>query len=164
MTEQASQIPDNIGSPATRELINAAWGQPVGAQARDLADAFVQFARSAADTQSQADSMIESRQALIDTHQDTIQKLQRELSVVGERLLGEAEARDWCTEYDEFVESVNTFLGREVLQPCERDYSVHLNVYLTVRARGQQAASAQAGRLISVDGLEGVEVESVDPS
>lgn len=46
------------------------------------------------------------------------------LALVSEALLHEATDREWCDEYNQFVERINTDIGRDVLRKMDNAYSV----------------------------------------
>lgn len=54
------------------------------------------------------------------------ERLTQAITIIADELLQEAEMRDWCSEYDEFVARVNGRLPAEVpaLRACERTYEV----------------------------------------
>lgn len=66
-----------------------------------------------------------------------------DIEVIGNALQEEAESRDWCSEYDEFVEGVNMRLSME-LPVREREYEVEIDVTyrmtVSVTARSEDEA------------------------
>lgn len=58
----------------------------------------------------------------------TRDQLERGLALVRERLLIEAQARDWCEEYDIFVRTVNSEAGWDVLEECAKPQEVTVAV------------------------------------
>lgn len=86
----------------------------------------------------------EQRQTIMTNFNATITKQKRNLEIIAEMLVEEARSRSWCSEYDEFAESVNDRCGEEVLLLCERAYEVTFSVTVTVDARGSDAASEDA--------------------
>jgi hypothetical protein len=52
------------------------------------------------------------------------QQFSDSINVIGKALMEEAERRGWCSEYDEFVESINSQLPFHDLPTREREYEV----------------------------------------
>lgn len=63
-----------------------------------------------------------------------INSLESDITTIGDMLLDEAEQREWCDEYDSFCRKVNQMVGRDLLMPCSREYSVELTVRLEYRS------------------------------
>lgn len=84
------------------------------------------------------------------------QRYARDIEVIGEALLEEAENRDWCNEYDEFVEGVNSRLGME-LPEREREFNVEveatysLTVPVTARNADEARERAEESDMIDHD-------------
>lgn len=72
-----------------------------------------------------------------------------DFDAVGKALMEEAENRNWCNEYDEFVERVNSNLIRNALPVREQEYEVEIEVIgsltttttVSVTATSQEAAN-----------------------
>lgn len=67
---------------------------------------------------------------LISEARAEIADLKRAIDIIGSDLLVEAQTRDWCSEYNEFVDNVNSRLpdGVPKLQPMVRTFGVRLMV------------------------------------
>lgn len=87
------------------------------------------------------------------TMQVEIDTLRRQLDIVGQMLLEEAQRRDWCSDYDRFATSVNEAAGAPILQRMARDFAVSFNGTLVINARSEddavELAAQQLGRLES---------------
>lgn len=59
------------------------------------------------------------------------QRHHADIEAIGERLMREARNRNWCSEYDEIVESLNVSLSVE-LPVREREYEVAISGYIRV--------------------------------
>ena len=72
----------------------------------------------------------EDQAARIELLQRKVESCHRGASIIAAALLEEAIARDWCSEYDQFVETVNARLpeGYPKLDPCERTWRVSFTV------------------------------------
>jgi hypothetical protein len=97
------------------------------------------------------------------TRLDVSRRQHREdIATIGDRLLSEAEDRDWCSEYDSMVEELNAALTVE-LPVRKRDYTVRVTAYvdITVTAADEDDARDQAEGIArraesAVDGTRGV--------
>ena len=87
------------------------------------------------------------------TMQVEIDTLRRQLDIVGQMLLEEAQRRDWCADYDHFATSVNDAAGAPILLRMARDFTVSFTGSFTINARGEddaaEMAAQQLGRLES---------------
>lgn len=64
------------------------------------------------------------------------------INLIGNRLLQEAEDRQWCSEFDEIIEDVNQHLPAEFRLPARtKDYSVSWTETYTVTVRRTESAS-----------------------
>jgi len=72
-------------------------------------------------------------QARLDTVQETVKSLYSDAQIISDELLSEAESRDWCSEYDRFVDRVNGRLSRIELQQRIRRYEVSMTATVTFR-------------------------------
>lgn len=80
---------------------------------------------------------------------EVIVQMHNDFDAVGEALKDEAENRNWCDEYDQFVERVNAGLTRMILPVREQEYEVEVEVTGTltttttvfVTATSQEAAN-----------------------
>jgi len=77
-----------------------------------------------------------------------INGLESDLATIADALLEEAESREWCDEYDNFCRKVNRIVGRELLQPCSREYSVELMVRLEYRSTSGSAERMDMNNLV----------------
>lgn len=66
----------------------------------------------------------------------------RDIELIGETLLEQAERRDWCGEYDQVVDGLNRRLNID-LPTRDRDYDVRVVVTITVNASSEDRASDQ---------------------
>lgn len=102
------------------------------------------------------DRTVESLNAQIDSltrDRDSLrircQQYADDFHLVGEMLLEESNRRNWCSEYDEFVDAVNGKLGLLSLPDREQEYEVEVQVTgtitttttVTVTARSQDDAN-----------------------
>lgn len=74
------------------------------------------------------------------TLQAEVAQLQQRLAIIADMLLDEAIRRDWCSEYDAFVENVNGTIGAEVLRTCARDWVVSFSGTMQLTAKSDEAA------------------------
>jgi chromosome segregation ATPase len=74
-------------------------------------------------------------QARLDTVQETVKSLYSDAQIISDELLSEAESRDWCSEYDRFVDRVNGRLSRIELQQRIRNYEVSMTATVTFRVQ-----------------------------
>lgn len=85
-----------------------------------------------------------------------------DIATIGEKLIGEANDRDWCEEYDTIVEELNGDL-HITLPVREREFTVEVSVVLTITVNAKDEADARekAGQIAdeveaSCDEHEGV--------
>jgi hypothetical protein len=64
-----------------------------------------------------------------------------DIRVIGERLLREANARNWCSEFDEIVESLNRVLNIE-LERRMKTFTVTVPVTITLSVEAQNSDRA----------------------
>ena len=68
------------------------------------------------------------------------------IAMIGERLLDEAEKRNWCSEFDEIIDDVNAALpGHFQLPTREREYTVSWSETYTVTVRRSATVTARDG-------------------
>ena len=75
------------------------------------------------------------------------QKHERDITLIGEALLSQADDRNWCSEYDDFIEELNESLTVE-LKMREKEYEVEIEVTqkrtqratVTITARSEEHA------------------------
>lgn len=60
---------------------------------------------------------------------------QEDLRTIADALLREAQERDWCSEYDGFVEKINRITHGSWLQPCVRTVTREWRVMATITAQ-----------------------------
>lgn len=58
----------------------------------------------------------------------------RDIDYIGEMLMKEANERDWCAQYDDFVDLLNRDL-RHPLPTREQDYEAEITLHITFTAR-----------------------------
>lgn len=63
-----------------------------------------------------------------------VQQLRGQLRMIAEMLLEEANHRDFCGEYDDFVDNVNARIGSEVLLHRTREWLVTFTGSMSVEA------------------------------
>ena len=93
------------------------------------------------------------RANLADTLRRTREMHRADIDAIGERLMKEAERRDWCAEYDTIIDELNVGLNVE-LPTRERSYTVTatVRVEITLDARDEDHARSIAGSI--ADDLE----------
>lgn len=87
---------------------------------------------------------------------------QEDITLIGEKLMYEAERRDWCSEYDDVVEGLNNGLHIE-LPTRSRDVDVNYSVTLTVTLNRSTSVSVSGGDDacdVAHDQFDSYEVES----
>lgn len=62
---------------------------------------------------------------------DRYEKVKADFNIVSNALLEEAEERDWCSDYNEFVERVNEHLNIMQLETMEKEYEVEVELTRT---------------------------------
>lgn len=62
---------------------------------------------------------------------DRYEKVKADFNIVSNALLEEAEERDWCSDYNEFVEKVNEHLTIMQLETLEKEYEVEVELTRT---------------------------------
>lgn len=62
---------------------------------------------------------------------DRYEKVKADFNIVSNALLVEAEERDWCSDYNEFVEKVNEHLNIMQLELMEKEYEVEVELVRT---------------------------------
>lgn len=81
-------------------------------------------------------------------HQETEQDRQTiiaDFSIVSDALLEEAQERNWCEEYDQFVNRVNRDTKRMELQNCEVEFEVKVQRVRTVYEQTTVLVSGRRG-------------------
>jgi hypothetical protein len=66
--------------------------------------------------------------------QKQVSKLRRQLTHIDNALLQEAERREWCEEYSEWVDEVNGALGESLLTKPTKEISVEIRLSVTVKS------------------------------
>lgn len=87
-------------------------------------------------------------QSQLESSRITASALRNDFEIVSECLLNEAADRDWCSEYNDWVDEVNLRLNRSTLRKLEREYSVKVELtetrtvstYVTVTAASSDEA------------------------
>lgn len=69
----------------------------------------------------------------VESMQRNITTLRKQISYINDALLEEATARDWCEEYGEWVDQVNSYLGEDVLTRPSREFSIDIQLSVTVK-------------------------------
>lgn len=106
------------------------------------------YERAAEIRKSEFDQYAANRNAEVERYQESLasaerrattakQQHERDIALIGEKLLEEADERGWCEQFDDVVEELNRKLIVE-LPTRERDYNVQVTI--TVAARNEDAA------------------------
>lgn len=105
---------------------------------------------------AETESLLMSQGESVSRQRSTIEMLRREVDTVKEchradielisqHLLDEAEDRDWCEQFDDFVESINRKLHIELTpRATEHDVEFVLRFTVQVTARDMEEATEQA--------------------
>lgn len=94
--------------------------------------------------------LLEQRVRTLEAERD---QYRQRLEIVAAMLLQEAINRDWCSDYDAFVDHVNETVGAEVLKHCRQDFVVHFTGYVNITARdGEQATELGSQELSRLEG------------
>lgn len=72
---------------------------------------------------------------------------EQDMETLSDYLIGEAESRNWCSDYDDFVDRVNDSLSVP-LRPRTRDYDVEVTATFEVTVRVNAANEGEARRLV----------------
>lgn len=75
---------------------------------------------------------------------DRYERVKADFKIVSEALLREAEERDWCSDYNNFVEDVNEHLTIMQLQTLEKDYEVEVELTRTQTVTAYVKISAKS--------------------
>lgn len=134
-----------IGQEATTLLMER---DGLNEQVRILADQkAADHERIAALIREKTDAEAELQDARRATQQAQIRH-DNDVATIGEALLEEAERRDWCSEFDEFVADINEKLHVPLPRRI-KDWDVYVPVEVTVRvsvsAISEEDARAEAG-------------------
>jgi hypothetical protein len=81
-----------------------------------------------------------------------VQQLRGQLRIIAEMLLEEAQHRDFCGEYDDFVDNVNARIGSEVLLHRMREWLVTFTGTMNVEATSADRAKNACGE--QLDNME----------
>jgi hypothetical protein len=73
--------------------------------------------------------------ATVDRLHKTITALESDADKISTALAEEAENRDWCGEYNDFCERVNSTLERIALQPLEQEYEIEVEIKAEISTR-----------------------------
>jgi hypothetical protein len=90
---------------------------------------------------------IEGHISRINALQDNNSRWERTVAIIGERLIEEAQRRDWCSEYDSFVESLNTSLPIGELPTRIVEYTASLIIEVSFDCRRNEDAYDIASEL-----------------
>lgn len=63
--------------------------------------------------------------------------LEQDLKIIADALLEEAQERDWCGEYDTYVDRVNARTSQPWLKHCERWWTATFTVTVSFKAISQ---------------------------
>ena len=93
---------------------------------------------------AEAKMVAESRRERVETLQRTCDSLSNDIDTIGHALMSEAEGRGWCSEYDEFVEGVNSRLSASLLPEREQEYEIEVEITGTLRTTAYVMVSARS--------------------
>lgn len=89
----------------------------------------------------------------------------RDIRIIGAELLEQAEEHNWCSQFDDVVDTLNRTLHIE-LPTRIREFTVEVRLRLTIEARDSDAAyriaSEAADRIDEENGIQGVDYDLVD--
>jgi hypothetical protein len=88
------------------------------------------------------DQQIETLTRLNEEKQNTINNLLHDLEVITDRLAEEAQERDWCSEYETFVDRVNRNMRVFQIPPRSRLYQVTWEETYRITVRRSEMVSA----------------------
>jgi hypothetical protein len=72
-----------------------------------------------------------------------VAQYRQRMEIIATMLYEEAVRRDWCSDYDAFVDNVNGVLGADVLHKCARDFTVSFSGTMTINANSEDAATEE---------------------
>lgn len=115
-------------------------------------------------------SVAERLELAADRHRSEVERLnnslaghRRQMRCVADALLEEARRRDWCDEYNDFVDTVNSAAGAEVLRRDEQEFVVRYVVSVTVTASNRDQATEQANEAVEAgDGVGDIDYYEVE--
>ena len=88
------------------------------------------------DTVDRLDKTIREQNTSISNHLDTIRKLRSDFNYLAQAMLSEADDHDMCSEYDAFVEKMNSnFQSSERLLKRAETVEFEVTVYVTATGR-----------------------------
>lgn len=140
-----------------------------GAEAEVARSTVVALHEELASARAEVEELRESKyQALREAHENARQRRQQheaDIARIGEALMSEADEREWCDTYDEFVEDLNKSLTvalplREVEFEVTMDVTVRITK--TVTAATEDAAYTEASTTIDGDDLRYGDVEDTE--
>jgi hypothetical protein len=143
--------------------------------ARDLADAHVTVTRLEAELaaakaegealQVQLNAQIDAYRRMTEERDQAVTLHRADIETISAALLEEAENRQWCDSYDEFVEDVNRSLN-VALEVREVEWEVVLKVEVTltkvVTAKNEDAARESAEEAVSAYDLRDCDIDAVE--
>jgi uncharacterized protein YciU (UPF0263 family) len=92
-----------------------------------------------------------------------IQTLTRDIEIIADELRSEAVARDWCSDYGNYVDNVNARTSQAWLKHCEFTYnmSFYVTVAVTLGGSSDDAVEDVRAQLENI-GLSDGELDSID--
>lgn len=75
-----------------------------------------------------------SRRGDVEAMQRQVSKLRSQITHIDNALLEEAESREWCEDYSEWVDKVNSALGESLLTKPTQEITVEISLSVTVKA------------------------------
>lgn len=82
--------------------------------------------------------------ARIQSDAERVREMNAEFSRIAEALVNEARERNWCSEYDDFVNGLNSQNRWLTLENCARDYLVTIELRVRVEATNDDNADELA--------------------
>jgi len=81
-------------------------------------------------------NQLNERIKILDT---TIVELKKDIQCIDEALLAEATEREWCAEFDDFVDKVNKDLRRCSLTPRRQNFTASVTIAISYQALASEA-------------------------
>ena len=77
------------------------------------------------------------------------------IKLINDRLHAEAEDRNWCSQFDVFIEEANDGLNVK-LSPRDHDWEVHtvLTIWMSTNYRGPTATQAIDAQIATLEGID----------
>jgi hypothetical protein len=80
---------------------------------------------------------------------DTARKHREDINLIGDAMIAEANERDWCNEYDQFVDGLNAKLNIELpLRVADYTADIRVTVVFTSAPDSAESAAADIARAL----------------